>query len=110
MRTTYIKTNSKTQQHCNTVVKTLDQILSLTGLSKDEWVALMFEMGCQCVEMQEHDKDVGNLILTDVEYGFWAWWITAYLEHDKQLIENDRINDYYHEKQRMLDNLPIDFG
>ncbi len=110
MRATYIKPNSKTQQQCSVANDTLTKVLAATGMSKDEWTALMFEMGCQCVEMQEHDRDVGNLILQNVEYGFWAWWITAFLEHDRQLMVSNRLHNYHIEKDKLSRFYKLDFG
>jgi hypothetical protein len=109
-RTSYIKPNSKTQQHCNSAADTVQEVLERVHISRDKWLLIMFEMGCRLVEQQVHDEQSRKDILENVRYGFWSWWLSVFIQHDAMLMENNITRYYTAYKKRMLSSIEIDFS
>jgi len=109
-RTSYIKPNSETQKACTSAADTVQQVLERVHITRDKWVSIMFEMGCQLVEQQVHDVETRKLILENVRYGFWSWWLSVFIQHDAMLMENRIISGYKAEKSKMLSSIEIDFS
>lgn len=109
-RTSYIKPNSATQKACTSAADTVKEVLERVHISRDKWLDLLFETGCQLVEQQVHDAASRKLILEDVKYGFWSWWLSVFIQHDAMLMENRIIAGYKAEKEKMLNSIEIDFS
>lgn len=84
-RTTYIKINSHTQQQAMKAKGTLHNILESSGCTKDEWTAILFEIGCRFAEIEFEDAFDR---ITNPKRGFWGWWLQTWLEDDQTLLES----------------------
>ncbi len=84
-RKTYIKHNSHTQKACRDSSNIVDNIISAAGVTKDEWLQLLFESGCQFIEQKVDSKEIQLQILTNIKHGFWSWWICAFIRDDEEL-------------------------
>ena len=82
MSRTYIKPNSHSQRSATEMIETMRQILCLTGMSKDEWVTNLFELGCEWSDEKDYDLD----ILINPDLGYWPQWINAFLSDDAALL------------------------
>lgn len=86
MRTTYIKPNSHTQRQAMAAKSARDRILEITGLSRDEWTAHMFELGYRFAMAKIQPAWHAYDRLTDEQYGYWSWWLNEWLEDDKEIL------------------------
>lgn len=109
-RASYIKKNSQTQKDCTSAAETVQQVLQRVHISRDKWLHILFETGCQLVEHQVHDAETRKLILENVRYGFWSWWLSVFIQHDAMLMQNRIISGYKAEKSKMLSSIEIDFS
>lgn len=109
-RQPYTKHNSRTQQDCNSAAETVQGIITAMRITKEEWLHLLFETGCQLVETQKPEEEVRRYILQDVTCGFWAWWITAFVAHDEKLLQmRGTPHSYKRQKDYMVKQVRIDF-
>lgn len=89
MRTTYTKPNSHTQSSAIKALNVTKCICDAAKISKDEWLLIMFEIGCQVAEIETKTPADALELMTDPSYGFWATFITEYIKDDEWLLEND---------------------
>lgn len=90
MRTTYTKPNSHTQQQARKYVSVVDEILEKSGIDMEAWLGLLFESGCQYMELiADYDTDFVNRHLQDSKYNFWAWWMNFWLNDDAKLLDTN---------------------
>lgn len=107
MRTTYTKHNSQTQAACRQAKDAVARVCEAAKMSRDHWNTIMFEMGCEFVEACM-SKDVALEYLTDYKHGFWAWWISIYVQNDADIAETIpklSIRRYKHIKLQMSGRL-----
>lgn len=70
----------------------------------------MFEMGWLLVQIKVHDEQSRIEILQDVRYGFWAWWLSVFIQHDAMLNQNYTSPGLYHrQKEKLVHSIEIDF-
>jgi len=81
-----------------------DQVIQATGLSRDQVMALMFEMGAQYIEHIAGGESLAKAFLKEPLY--WAWWRQQwhlmdeiFLSMTGHLKKDDRRQGYrrYHE-------------
>lgn len=87
MRTTYIKPNSHTQQQARKHVSVVEEVCQKAGIDMDTWLGIMFESGCQYMEMISDDEAFVRKELQDAKYGFWAWWMNFWINDDAKILD-----------------------
>ena len=87
-----------------------DQVIQGTGLTRDQVMALMFEMGAQYIEQVAGGESISKAFLGEPLY--WAWWRQqwhlmdeVFINMNGHLTPEDRRKLYrrYHEK---IDSYP----
>jgi hypothetical protein len=84
----YTKPNSHTQQQAAAKQETVALICKQAGITRDEWVALLFETGCRWAENNSETKEQCKSNLENSDKGYWAWWICEFIADDQWLISN----------------------
>lgn len=87
MRPTFIKRNSHTQAQAVKTSEVIAHICRRTGITRDEWTALLFETGCACAEQSIGARELRRAFLTEPERGFWSWWICAFTDDDRVILK-----------------------
>lgn len=101
-RATYIKPSSKTQIEAAHYDDVHSELLSLLCISRDEWAEILFETGCEFIENNIEDGAHQLRILEKVEYGFWAFWISVFVQDDECLLRCGCSTDYLKENYSRL--------
>lgn len=86
MRTSYTKPNSYAQQCAQKALDSTTAICKAAGISSDEWLHIMFEVGCQFAEKETSNAADALELMTNPSYGFWAAFITDYIADDEWLL------------------------
>jgi hypothetical protein len=81
------KINTATNTAAVEKLEVVEKIKSLCGLTDEIWLHTMFDTGCRFVEMHIDPSFKANALLMDSEFGFWAWWISFYTQHDETLLD-----------------------
>lgn len=109
---TYVKPTSYTQQACSHAAETVKQITDRLQISRNEWLHMLFENGCLMAEAKVNDEVYRQQLLTDVSYGYWAWWMSMYVQHDAQLLAAHYTRwgslEYANSKERLINRADID--
>ena len=81
-----IKEVSITQADATHLGSVVERTCTHTGLPKEGYLNIFFEMGCEAVELVYKDnKKVQLDILSNINYGFWGWFMVEYIKHDEDL-------------------------
>lgn len=81
-----LQNNCQVAFAANSLMNVSFKAMQQAGVSYDEWVHLMFETGCDFVEMWITDPASQSLLLKDRKSGFWNWWVFLWMEDDKTKI------------------------
>jgi len=87
MRASYIKPNSHTYVKAASFVETVREVLWIAEITDGYRIKVLFEVGCMIAE--KCAPKFANKLLTERDYGFWAWWLVEFLRDDEALL-------YYH--------------
>jgi hypothetical protein len=77
-------TKNKTAQYANESVTQCKALMRSAGIGYDEWVALLFELGCAFCE-QYAPKGWAVPLLENAELHYWDWWTVQWVDDDKVL-------------------------
>lgn len=86
MKTKLIKPASHTQKRHSETLKTLELILDCTGISKDEWMLMMFEYGCVVAE-HIFPEELVKETLQHPKYNYWSWWLSVFLKDCQGILD-----------------------
>ena len=84
MRASYIKPNSHTYVKAASFVETVREVLWIAEITDEHRIKVLFDVGCMIAE--KYAPKFANKLLTERDYGFWAWWLVEFLRDDEALL------------------------
>lgn len=104
MRTTYTKPNSISQKTATQSVLFTKELCAKIGISRDEWIELLFECGCAYAEAVCRTPEEAHELLTNAKGNFWNVWLAEYIIDDKVLVSGTYPPKSYAEYKTLKEN------
>lgn len=98
----YTKLNKPSGSTISTYGSVTKEMQDKANINHEEWLHILFEAGCMFIENKVDDRSQQLKIMEAVDFDFWSWWVLAFIQDDRRLLNTRCSNKFFTENYKEL--------